>query len=84
MTSAGGSESCREGRQDNLRQIVGLEVVRSKIKRDLANTAMREEGLRRLTQEPFGRGRALHEAAAAAAKICPRYPPQQKKHIDAF
>ena len=40
MASTGGSESCREGLQDNLCQIVGLEVVRSKIKRDLANTAM--------------------------------------------
>ena len=43
MASTGGSESCREGLQVNLCQIVGLEVdvVRSKIKRDLANTPMR-------------------------------------------
>ena len=34
MASTGGSESCREGLQVNLCQIVGLEVVRSKIKRD--------------------------------------------------
>ena len=41
MASTGGSESCTEGLQGNLCQIVGLEIVRSKIKRDLANTAMR-------------------------------------------
>ena len=41
MASTGGSESCREGLQVNLCQIVGLEIVRSKIRRDLANTAMR-------------------------------------------
>ena len=43
MASAGGSEPCMEGLQGNLCQIVGLEIVRSKIRRDvdLANTAMR-------------------------------------------
>ena len=43
-----------------------------------------EKAPRTLTHPSFGNGRALNGAAAAAAKICARYPAHQKRHIDAF